>query len=252
MKVNSLIEAIESGNVVCHQDMRPSLGLYSEKIKECVMFDGGEMEDLPLFSVALCTRDFIKLPFNKIMIEMRGHDDSDHASKGILWALCVQHGESIEIEFFLYSEKTFILTGHGAWLFSYPEKDDVKFFTLVNLSRMAAMTKSRQIWAGRVLQFLSALNCSNTFLQNNTPSEKIQKKRIKNGKLPFFEYKTLHIKISAVKNKTASGLGTHASPRVHLRRGHIRHLENKHVWVQPCVVGSKQSGIIYKDYALTE
>jgi hypothetical protein len=43
--------------------------------------------------------------------------------------------------------------------------------------------------------------------------------------------------------------GTHASPRLHLRRGHIRHCyTGQYVWVRPTTVGNKRLGIIFKDY----
>lgn len=43
--------------------------------------------------------------------------------------------------------------------------------------------------------------------------------------------------------------GTHASPRLHLRRGHARqYAEGKYCWVQPHVVGNKKLGMVHKDY----
>ncbi len=45
--------------------------------------------------------------------------------------------------------------------------------------------------------------------------------------------------------------GTHASPRLHLRRGHPRqYAPGKYCWVQPCVVGNKAAGMVHKDYAI--
>jgi len=35
--------------------------------------------------------------------------------------------------------------------------------------------------------------------------------------------------------------GTHESPRAHFRRGHIRHLEERVVWVRPCFVGAPKA-----------
>lgn len=247
-----MIEAIEKREAKCHPDLLPTLDLYVKKIKECVMFDGGDVDDLPPFSPALCKREFIKLPFPKIMIEMSGYDTIEQTTRCIMWALCEQHGDSIEIEFFLLFDKnTIVLTGHGSWLFFYHDKDIIVEFTLADFPGMTKLTKSVRIMTGRVIQFLSALNCSNTFLQNNSPSEKIQKKRVRNGKLPFFEYKTLHIKINDVKNKNSSGVGTHASPRVHLRRGYIRKLPSgETTWVQACVVGDRSKGFIQKDYKI--
>lgn len=42
--------------------------------------------------------------------------------------------------------------------------------------------------------------------------------------------------------------GTHASPRLHWRRGHIRHLAQRTTWVRPTLVGSSDAGIIAHDY----
>lgn len=101
---------------------------------------------------------------------------------------------------------------------------------------------------GFMIRFVAALNCSNTYLVSNEPSAKLQKARLKRGKLPLFEYKTLHVKLNETRVKKQPGGGTHASPRVHLRRGHIRHLPQGNIWVNACVVGDKSKGVIHKDY----
>jgi hypothetical protein len=45
--------------------------------------------------------------------------------------------------------------------------------------------------------------------------------------------------------------GAHASPRLHLRRGHARQFApGKWTWVRDCAVGNKVAGVISKDYAL--
>ena len=46
--------------------------------------------------------------------------------------------------------------------------------------------------------------------------------------------------------------GNHASPRMHLRRGHLRRLPNKVVWVKEAMVNAKsQIGVVDKDYCLS-
>ena len=99
--------------------------------------------------------------------------------------------------------------------------------------------------------FLSAMNCINVKKVKNYPPEKLQKKRIKNSKQPLFSYWTLHLKIpNDSRNNGSGGDGSHASPRLHLRRGHPREYKpGKWTWVQPCVVGNKKNGIVMKDYA---
>ena len=64
----------------------------------------------------------------------------------------------------------------------------------------------------------------------------------------FMKTKCLTIK-SHVKSKAlAIRTGTHESPRQHLRRGHIRRLESGNIWVNACVVGNSEKGVIKKSY----
>lgn len=97
------------------------------------------------------------------------------------------------------------------------------------------------------------LNCKNVEAISHPPSIALNKKRIKNGKLPFFEYKTLHIKTNqVVSGRSGSVIADRNSPRVHLRRGHIRMLPSgETTWVQSCVVGSSDKGFIKKDYKIS-
>ena len=103
-----------------------------------------------------------------------------------------------------------------------------------------------------VASFLSALNCSNVKRTEHSPSQKLQKARLKRGKQPLFSFWTLELPFE--RNEKGEPLGgTHASPRVHLRRGHVRqYAVGKWTWVQPCAVGNKAIGIIHKDYKTHE
>ena len=105
-----------------------------------------------------------------------------------------------------------------------------------------------------IVSLCEALSCSNV---THEPQEKINPalnaRRIRDGKLPFYETRCLVI--NAGKTKLASngsGNGNHASPRQHLRRGHIRRLENKNVWVNSCVVAAgSENGKIDKSYSVS-
>lgn len=97
-----------------------------------------------------------------------------------------------------------------------------------------------------VMKFLTAINCTNVRSERHEANARLQKKRAKKGKKPLFSYWTLQLEPT---NGGRNDLGgTHASPRVHLRRGHPRRLASgKTVWVQPHVVGHGP-GIVHKDY----
>lgn len=98
------------------------------------------------------------------------------------------------------------------------------------------------------LNLFYVLGCSNVEATNNSALTALNKKRARAGKYPVLEYKTLVLKVNGQASNGQPQGGSHASPRVHLRRGHVRHLDSgRRVWVQACVVGSTH-GMVLKDY----
>lgn len=91
-------------------------------------------------------------------------------------------------------------------------------------------------------------SCCNVTTIETQPPKFINAKRIAKGKVPFFSYRTLHITPDASEAPSGQDCGTHASPRLHLRRGHIRRLADRRVWVRSSLVGDKSKGIAAKDY----
>lgn len=101
-----------------------------------------------------------------------------------------------------------------------------------------------------LLQACSVLNCANVTTVDLVPPAALNKKRQARDKEPFFTYKVLQL--TEERKAAGSGTGgTHASARMHLRRGHLRRLESRAVWVRPTTVnaGSKL-GSVHKDYAM--
>ncbi len=99
-------------------------------------------------------------------------------------------------------------------------------------------------------ELLEALSCKNVEQSIHQPASPKNAQRLKPHKLPIYETRFLTIK--AGKDKAESNKsdvkGNHASPRQHLRRGHIRRLEAGNIWVNSCVVGDANKGIINKNY----
>lgn len=99
------------------------------------------------------------------------------------------------------------------------------------------------------LELLEALSCSNvTHEPIETIDPRKNAKRIKAGKLPIYETRILTIEAGKSTQSGQNHGGTHASPRQHLRRGHIRRLADKNIWVNSCVVGKAETGVIEKQY----
>ena len=75
------------------------------------------------------------------------------------------------------------------------------------------------------------------------------RRKIAQGKKPSYEWRTVFIEPAKPKSELKGG--THASPRLHDRRGHLRRLRNgKNVWVRACKVGSAANGTVFHDYAV--
>jgi hypothetical protein len=104
-----------------------------------------------------------------------------------------------------------------------------------------------------VVQLMAALSCSNSIARDDDPpSLALNKKRARSGKAPFYSYKVLEIQPNAEKLASVDRGGSHASPRVHLRRGHIRRLPNGNIWINAMVVGDKSKGMVSKDYGVQQ
>ncbi len=73
-------------------------------------------------------------------------------------------------------------------------------------------------------------------------------KRIRQKKAPLFDWKTVTIQPTKPKREHLGG--THASPRLHDRRGHWRVMKKsqKRVWVRDCKVGNASNGVVFHDY----
>lgn len=77
------------------------------------------------------------------------------------------------------------------------------------------------------------------------------KRKIAQGKLPTYDWTT--VVVVATPPKSDPQGGTHASPRLHDRRGHLRRLRSgKNVWVKPHKVGDSTLGTIFHDYQIGE
>lgn len=104
-----------------------------------------------------------------------------------------------------------------------------------------------------LLQTCVVLNCANVTTAEIAAPKLINRKHQGKGKPPLFSYRVLQISAPRATG-VASGGGQHASPRAHLRRGHVRRLEERTVWVCPAMVNAGAAaavGTVEKGYAIT-
>jgi len=220
------------------------LKAFGDGINDAIKF---EIDDL---GIPMCRNYLnIKLPFKKIYIEVNRHDHMQTfcGNKTILGILATQDSNNNIAIMLLQSGSVQMYTSQ---FIAYLSPNGESGFQLVD-ERLAdpEITECVRYAVGLVCDFCTVVNCSNIKYIDNIPASRLNKKRIKRGKMPFFSYKILQIfntEKTVAKNNNA---GTHASPRIHFRRGHVRKLANDtSIWVQQCVVGNKKNGIIHKDY----
>jgi len=122
--------------------------------------------------------------------------------------------------------------------------------------RYGAIDENEQIGekeAQMILGFVSAwYNSLSQRVQSYKPILRntfTNRRKIQQGKAPTYDWTTVHIE--PAKPRLDSKGRTHASPRLHDRRGHLRRLTTgKNVWVKACKVGDASKGAIFHDYKI--
>ena len=234
------VEIIAPPEVGLHQGSLPDIVEYvRDRAEDAVSFDIGQVGQLPRESGAPHGQSFPYIP---------------------MWLECVgEEGNPICIFIFKDPE----IDKHAAIVFHKGGRQWVitSYFTsnfepgaTCMINDIAAKNHTYTMIASGaltiIMSFLAALACVNVVPVETPAPTKLNKKRAKRGKKPILSHWTLVIKN---RNGTVGpgGGGSHASPRLHLRRGHIREYKpGSYTWVQPCVVGTNKDGMVTKDYKL--
>lgn len=111
--------------------------------------------------------------------------------------------------------------------------------------------KEAQMILGFVSGWLGSLSRrAESYLPSVKPTF-TNRRKIAAGKPPLYEWRTVVIEPAQARREHQGG--THASPRLHDRRGHLRRLRSgKNVWVRECKVGNASKGVVFHDYQIKE
>ena len=107
---------------------------------------------------------------------------------------------------------------------------------------------------------IKLLNCKNIQTEKIPAPAKLNKKRIRTGKQPIFDYHVLNLVLPSNKKR---GYQEQSIPlshnRIHLCRGHFKEYTKEHplfgkytglYWWEPSVRGQNRDGIVMKDYSV--
>lgn len=100
-----------------------------------------------------------------------------------------------------------------------------------------------------LFQFSVAMSCSNVSTEIKKAPKFTNQRRVAKGKMPLYEYHLLTVDVRDRDERGEAQGGTHASPRQHLRRGHVRRYKTGlTIWINEMVVSRTAEGRIDKDY----
>jgi hypothetical protein len=107
---------------------------------------------------------------------------------------------------------------------------------------------------------IKLLNCKNIQTERISAPQQLNKKRIRSGKLPIYDYHVLNLVLPSNKNRGYQEQSVPLSHnRVHLCRGHFKEYTKEHplfgkyaglYWWEPSVRGQNRDGIVMKDYSV--
>lgn len=111
--------------------------------------------------------------------------------------------------------------------------------------------KDQSMMVSIVAMFYASLDMK---VQAYVPTAKdtfTNRRKIKEGKLPTYDWHTIEIEPPKPKNEYQGG--THATPRRHQVRGYWRtYKSGKRGWVKECWKGDATKGTVFKDYVVGE
>ena len=239
--LHDLIDAVRQEELMCLdpisvEDFNEIIRVFNAIAPQSICFDMGDIDGFPDI---VPVYELVREPFPDCWFEFNfTHTDGTQIILGML----VVVRDQVQITSFRKKHKQWMIRGviFADALFSCQSYEAFPTIDIVG--------KELQEHKIVLSTFLSALNCNNVKRIEHKPESKLQKARQKRGKQPLFSHWTLELSIPKTSQEYSSFNGIHASPRVHLRRGHPRqYAPKKWTWVQASMVG-KSKGIVTKDY----
>lgn len=246
--VSPMMDALRRSDAPAWADIQKTMVLVRQSQKFLLPEGGVLFEDLRL---AALDGERLSLPFPVIALENAGQPNTPLSKSIVLAAesdghIQVEHlacrranGEwNVFGEFWLKREGAV-----GGGTYSIQTRPG-KYASREDEYRACALP------AQILLNFLNVLQCSNVRTEV-LPRSRTRGAMTRPGALRFDDYHVLTIEVPSGRCTGEAVGGLHRSPREHLRRGHIRRLQDgRKLWVNATVVNPGIGGKVAKDYRL--
>lgn len=257
--VKQFTQALAEG--IGHREILQSAMIKAQASQKFQLPEGGRLYDDPLLR-ALDDAEPLTLPYKNIALEYprqtyQVKEGQIRSSKAIIFA--EQHENEIwafPVSWFDAEKIWAPLAGFAiprANFFCEGSRSDGRpAFKIIMEDASPAFAKQ---WldnikdeASALICFLNILQCSNVHIKRSEP--KHTGKKVK-AALPFDTYHILTVDVAKGEAGTGAATGSHRSPREHLRRGHIRRLQDgRRIWVNATIVAAGSGGVVTKDYVM--
>jgi len=234
--------------------------------------EGGKILDIGISESISVISEFCKLPYPVIAIEYyQPYEEHDPKTRIGRIGRDVEARERV----ILCSEMpnnalmvTLFIKSHGRGISVWaPFDGSVLYYPKEHNGHVVPNFMSKEFFSAEIQQnvisnysdefpvignLLAALSCKNVYESLSLAPRHMNNKRKKKKKAPIYEYKFLEINTEKLSAEPRTEKGFHASPRIHLRRGHIRRLQDgDRIWVNAAIVGRKNgTGVLHKDYGV--
>lgn len=258
-KAHKLVEHLVSPGSWGHYKLDELAPVWADQVRAAIKIHAGNIDDVPSIPLDWFKGSLLHLPFPVVVVEFACkvlRSALAAPSNVVMLALLREVDNQIHVTFFFDLGKEHWTVSGGAVVYA-TSNQGVMFRPVSHTGAKLSEPTMEDVaeYLRNVMDVLGALACSNVALVDHAPPDALNRKRSKAGKVPLFTYKTLHIVTDRDRTKrTARENDAEArqSPRLHLRRGHIRRLdESRMVWVQPAMVGDADRGKVVNAYAVT-
>lgn len=198
----------------------------------------------------------LPLPFEKVCILLAIAVKDGQPKKGSAMVTTLERkGDELVFRFWSNSNKddgSIVITSTGTIAGETVIYISPRYLTAMNMTREQGKQQGLSIFFIQMRKILSMV-----LLNEKAPMARcggnaaMNARRIRRGKRPFFEWTTVTITPRVPSEDLG---GTHASPKPHMRRGHVRRLKDGRViTIKNCIINKHkipEDGFVFHDYVV--